>query len=227
MEHHHFQDCYIYNMPFLGDCYIHDMPLYHHSLAELSNRFLKLLSWFSGCSFHYITSIYSGYLISMLPNMLPDMETCVTMLLWHLFFVAFLDISDSGSGFSGYLAALLLAVVLLSMLAAYMCLLRAEMRSEFEESRAVAQRRRGTHPMWRRVVWRTNTGNFHQHNMVILPAQIWSYSSCDWFLLAVSWFISIITRVWVEDISLASWWDQTKFWSIKIPISLLWEAPLR
>ena len=37
---------------------------------------------------------------------------------------------------SGYIAAVLIALVLLSMLAAYMCLLREEMRSDFEESRA-------------------------------------------------------------------------------------------
>ena len=35
---------------------------------------------------------------------------------------------------SGYIAAVLIALVLLSMLAAYMCLLREEMRSDFEES---------------------------------------------------------------------------------------------
>ena len=92
MENHHFQDCYICNMPlFLGDCYIHDMPLYHHSLAELSNRFLKLLSWFSGYS--NISPVYILDVISMLPNILPDMLLhmfpCLTMLLWHLFFLCF------------------------------------------------------------------------------------------------------------------------------------------
>lgn len=132
--------------------------------------------------FHYITTIYSGCYLNVAKYVTRYVTTHVSMC-YHapltLFFFAFLDISDSGSGYSGYLAALLLAVVLLSMLAAYMCLLRAEMRSEFEESRAFDSPAEGNSSDVTNGGLTNKHGefNFHQHNMVILPAQIWSYSS--------------------------------------------------
>lgn len=213
-------------MPFFGDCYIHDMPFWGivifmichfwgivismicHCITILWRNF-PTGSWNFSVDFQDVP-LYHHYIFWMLSQCCQICYQICYYTCFHVLpcsfdtvFFAFLDISDSGSGYSGYLAALLLAVVLLSMLAAYMCLLRAEMRSEFEESRAFDSPAEGNSSDVTNGGLTNKHGefNFHQHNMVILPAQIWSYSSYNWFLLAVSWFISIITRVWVEDIS--------------------------